>query len=209
MIPFYYLYMKSLKESLFDSKTQTMESLFDRDLVTKEPIGNQLKNIVFFDGQLVYRIFQGSKRLIYTGDYVFNNALHIFDWDKVKKDLKKWKGDKIDLGLYAYANSTKYIMRTAETNKKTEDFARLIMSIPFTEEYHFGSFNSRFRDEFIPKLSEYILPRYKDFKPYMNQFYFDILTRSYGFSIVVRYGAMNPDRDPEVLRWEFLKLNSE
>ncbi len=30
--------MKSLQESLFDSKTQTMESLFDKDLITKDPL---------------------------------------------------------------------------------------------------------------------------------------------------------------------------
>lgn len=36
--------MKSLKESLFDSKTQTMESLFDKDLITdKLPIEKEIK----------------------------------------------------------------------------------------------------------------------------------------------------------------------
>lgn len=181
------------------------ESLFDRDLVEKEPISNQLKNLVVFDGQWVYKLRQGLSRVIIpTGDYDGNNALGVIDWKAVKKDLKKWGGDKIDLGLYAYANADRYIMRTTETNKKTEDFARLIMSIPFTEEYYFGSFNSRFCDEFIPKLSKYILPQY------MDQFYFYIMTLSrFGLVVVVKYGAMNPERDPEVLRWEFLKKSDD
>lgn len=188
--------MKTLKESLFDD-----------DLVEKEVPGHCLKDLVFFDGQLVYRIFKGSKRLIYTGDYVRNNALYIFDWNKVKKDLKKFGGDKIDLRLYAYASSNEYVMRTTETNKKSEDFARLILSIPFIEEYQFGGFNSRFRYEFIPKLEDYMLPQYKNPKSsYISRFYFDFITQSkYSLRVVVRYGNNSSD-DPEVLSWEFLKL---
>ena len=133
------------------------ESLFDRDLVEKEPIDNQLKDIVLFDGQWVYKLRQGlSKVIIPTGDYDGNNALGVIDWKEVKKDLKKWGGDKIDLGQYAYANADKFIMRNTDTNKKTEDFTRLILSIPYTEEYYFGGFNSRFREEFTPKLDKYI-----------------------------------------------------
>lgn len=36
--------MKNLKESLFTSKTQTMESLFDKDLVEKD-IFSELKDL--------------------------------------------------------------------------------------------------------------------------------------------------------------------
>ncbi len=182
------------------------ESLFDRDLIEKEVPGHQLKDIVFFDGQWVYRLRKGySQVIIPVEDYDKDNALSIIDWKKVRWDLKKWGGNKINLGLYAYASADKYNIRNTETTKKTEDFARLILTIPYIEEYNFGGFNSRFCEEFVPKLTEYILPEYR-FKSYMKQFYFDIITRSkFGITIVVKYGRYNPSNDPEVLRWEFVK----
>lgn len=185
------------------------ESIFDRDLVEKEPIGNQLKDIVLFDGQWVYKLRHGlSNVIIPTGDYEENNALSVIDWKAVKKDLKRWGGDKVNLGQYAYANADKYIMRNADTNKKTEDFARLILSIPYAEEYYFGGFNSRFREEFTPKLDKYILPEYKD-ESRDKYFYFKVDCRSrFGCFITLNYGGYNPYNpvnDPEVLRWEFIK----
>jgi len=186
------------------------ESLFDRDLIEKDVPGHQLKDIMFFDGQCVYKLRQGLSRVIIpTGDYDRDNALGAIDWKEVKKDLKKWGGDKIDLGRYAYANADKYIMRNSDTNKKTEDFARLILSIPYTEEYYFGGFNSRFREEFTPKLDKYILSEYKD-ESRGKCFYFEVDCRSrFGCSISLYYGGYNPANDPEVLRWEFMKKTDD
>ena len=183
--------MKSLKESLFDSKAQTMESLFDRDLVEKDIPGHQLKDLVFFDGQWVYK-------LLSKDSFGFKNphALEIIDWKQVRKDLKKWGGDKIDLGLYAYANADAHNIRNADTNKKTENFARLIMSIPYIEEVKFGEFNSRFRDEFLKKLDSYILPNWK------QDFHFELMTGRYGLNFTLHYA---PWGDQELLRFEFLK----
>ena len=78
--------MKSLKESLFD-----------KDLVKKDIPGHQLKDLVYFDGQWVYR-------LLSKDSFGFKNphVLEIIDWKRVRQNLKKWGGDKIDLGLYAY-----------------------------------------------------------------------------------------------------------
>ena len=189
--------MKSLKESLLDSKTQTMESLFDRDLVEKDIPGHQLKDLVFFDGQWVYRLRKGLSRVIIPiKDYDKDNALDMIDWKKVKQDLKKWGGDKIDLGLYAYANADALIMRNVDTNKKTENFARLIMSIPYIEEVKFGEFNSRFKDEFLKKLDSYILPNWK------RDFCFDLMTSRSGLVFSLRYISW---RNQELLRFEFLK----
>lgn len=183
------------------------ESLFDRDLVEKEPIDNQLKDIFVFDGQWVYRLRHGLNNVIIpTGGYDENNALGVIDWKAVKKDLKKWGGDKVNLGQYAYANADKDIMRTTETNKKSEDFARLILSIPYIEEYKFGGFNGRFRKEFTQKLNNYILPKYK--VPRDKYFYFRISYGSrWGCYITLNYRGADPDptNDPELLRWEFLK----
>ena len=192
----YFLYMKSL-----------VESLFDNDLVQKEIPGHQLKDIVFFDGQWVYRLRKGySKIIIPIEGYDKDNALGVIDWKKVRQDLKKWGGNKINLGLYAYANADEYNIRNTETTKKTEDFARLILTIPYIEEYHFGEFNSRFRDEFIPKLDEYILPQYKQ---HMKHFYFDINSRSkFGMTVALKYGCESYNFstfDTEVLRFEFVK----
>ena len=175
------------------------ESLFDKDLVQKEISGHQLKDLMFFDGQIVYRVKNGSHLVGDGADLIQDgikgpNILEIIDWGKVKKDLKKWDGNKIDLGLYGYVNSGQIIMRNAQTNKKTEDFARLILSIPFIEEYHFDSYNSRFRDEFEEKLTEYILPQWR------NMFYWNVACFPYGCEISILY------KNRKIyLKFEFLK----
>lgn len=168
------------------------ESLFDRDLVQKEVPGHQLKDIVFFDGQWVYRLLDKS-----NFGFKQPHILEIIDWGKVRKDLKKFQGDKIDLGLYAYASADQHNIRNTDTNKKTEAFAKLILSIPFVSEVHFGGYNSRFRDEFVQKLNEYILPSRKDF-------HFELTTTRIGVIFTVHYG---PWGDQELLRFEFVKYS--
>ena len=174
------------------------ESLFDTDLIDKIA-GKQLKDIAFFDGQWVYRLssMAGWPSLVQKRTGIKgNNALEVIDWKKVRKDLKKFGGDKIDLGLYAFANANKLVIRNTETNKKTENFARLILSIPYGEEYYWGGFNSRFRDEFIPKLNEYILPEKR------NNWYWVMDCRSkFGFNITLHF----QESAEEWLRFEFIK----
>ena len=62
--------MKSLKESLFDSKTQTMESLFDKDLIQKEP---------------------GTLNVIvaYLTNYIKKDQTTMRDWLNCLDDIKK------------------------------------------------------------------------------------------------------------------------
>ena len=172
-----------------------VESLFDKDLAQKGVPGFQLKDIVFFDGQWVYKYQHPNLKK--------NNVLEIIDWKKVRADLKKWGGDKIDLGRYAYANADAWIIRNSETVRKTENFARLIMSIPYAEECYFGSFNSRFRDEFLLKLNKYILPEYG---PDYPGFHFDIVTTRFGLVITIEY---DPTGDEKYLRFEFLKKSDD
>ena len=174
--------MKSLKESLFD-----------KDLIKRSPELYQLKNLVTFDGQWVLRLDDWQKRLV---DIKVNNVLSIIDWRKVKQDLKKLGGEDIDLGLYPYANSSDTNVRTAETNKKTEMFARLIMSIPYTEELHLTGFNSRFRDEFLPKLNDYILKEYRD-----KEFSFEEYNSRYALVFTLKH----PATIAEFLRFEFVE----
>ena len=176
------------------------ESLFDQDIVQKDIPGHKLKDIAFFDGQWVYR---------YQAPFLkTNNALEVIDWNMVRKDLKKYGGDKIDLGLYAYANADQYNIRNAQTNKKTEMFAKLIMSIPYICEYKFASYNAQFRDEFLKELNKYIFPdKLKTKGPFHKYtgFYFDLISDSkFGFAIVLKYG---PTGDEEYLRFEFVKYS--
>ena len=181
--------MKTLKESLFDT-----------DLVQKDVPGHKLKDIVYFDGQWVYR---------YQAPFLkTNNALEVIDWNMVRKDLKKYGGDKIDLGLYAYPNADQRIIRNSQTVKKTEDLARLILSIPYVSEYKFGYYNDKFRDEFLKELNKYIFPdklgTEKSFHIHTG-FYFDVISDSkWVFAIVLKYG---PTGGEEYLRFEFLKYS--
>lgn len=188
------------------------ESLFDKDLVEK-PAGHQLNDIAFFDGQWVYRVVEPTRKKL---DIKGNNALEVIDWKKVRKDLKKIGGDKIDLGLYAYASADKHIIRNTETNKKTEDFARLILSIPYGEEYYWGGFNSRFRDEFEPLLDSYILPqkRTQQSGDIRSGWYWEIDCRSrFGFNITLHFNESThyygEGAGVEWLRFEFIKRSDD
>lgn len=166
------------------------ESLFDVDLADK-PVGHRLNDIVFFDGQWVYRLLDKN-----SFGFKHPHILEIIDWKKVHKDLKLFGGDKINLGLYAYANADHHNIRNVDTNKKTESFAKLILSIPFASDVNFGGYNSRFRDEFVPKLDGYILP------PERNDFHFELTTTRFGVIFTVHY---SPWGDQELLRFEFVK----
>ena len=182
----------------FDPKyINITESLFDKDLVTRD-ITSSIKDDVFFDGQWVARLRKGmSKVFIPIEGISKDNVLEVIDWKKVKKDLKLFGGTNLDLGLYAYANNSEHNIRTVETTKKTEDFARLIMSVPCVEKINFNGYNSRFRDEITPRLNSYILPEFK------HKFYFDCLTSKYTFSVVLKCPSSGSWDD--LLRFEFEK----
>ena len=176
----------------FKNLNGTNESLFDTDLVQKEPSGYRIKNDAYFDGQWVYRLRYNSIGI--KG----RNCLEVIDWRKAKTDLKKYHGEDIDLGLYAYANSSSENIKTLETDKKTEPFAKLIMSIPLVEECRWGEFNSRFRDELEEKLNEYIVDKWK------GTFKFYVVTSKYTL-----YVSVKTDEYPhhDMLRWEFAKYS--
>jgi hypothetical protein len=180
-----------------------VESLFDTDLVQKKVPVHQIKDIAFFDGQWVLRLAPGFP--IPKQD----NALGVIDWKKVVKDVKEFGGQKIDLGMYAYANASNTNIRTVQSTKKTELFARLLMCIPFLEECRFGEFNSRFRDEMCQKLDQYILPEWKGEKRGINgntKFHFDIITSKWTIAVCLTYG---PYGNTDLLRWEFEKLKDD
>lgn len=66
--------MKSLKESLFDSETQTMESLFDSDIVSKD---------------LTFEDFYKFTKCYFSGSSGGYYAYDVFRVDKLKQDFGK------------------------------------------------------------------------------------------------------------------------
>ncbi len=91
--------MKTLRESLFDSKAQMTESLFDNDLTTRElPYQKLLKGIISKDD--ILNFIEGS----YEGDFlniknpVFLKWCHEF-WNKEVGDKN---GDILRVGFYAW-----------------------------------------------------------------------------------------------------------
>lgn len=70
--------MKNLKESLFDSKTQTTESLFDKDLVEKD-IFSELKDLRgFFEAADVWNAKQQHSK--YEGTYAFKDPQRLNEY---------------------------------------------------------------------------------------------------------------------------------
>ena len=187
------------------------ESLFDKDLVQQEPTGFQLNDYLVFDGQWVYRT---SRSECITNDDIEAvrdagvkglNVLEIINWKKVKQDLKKYKGDLLDLGMYAYASSSSSNMRTVETTRKTEDLVRLMLTIPFTKELPEHSAASgtinEFTKEFRRKMNEYIFPKFKG--GFSALFYFDITIGKYNVFVTLNFYPTKT----QWLRFEFLNLN--
>ena len=182
------------------------ESLFDKDLVEKDVPGHQLVDLVFYDGEEVRRLnnkVSGNINAVKAGMPSAVHGLGAINWTKVRRDLKKNKGENIDLGLYAYWNNDQYRVRTNETIKKTEMFARLIMCLPYHEECRFGAFNSRWRDEFEELLSEYIVDKSPTGAPGKESYKLQVETSNVGVDIVlysIGYECV------ELVRWSFLKL---
>lgn len=187
------------------------ESLFDKDLVQQEPTGFQLKDYLAFDGQWVYRtsrsecITNENIEAVRDAGVKGLNVLEIINWKKVKQDLKKYKGDGSDLGMYAYASPSSSNMRTAETTRKTEDLARLMLTIPFTKElpeYSAASWTiNEFTKEFRRKMNEYIFPKFKG--GFSTLFYFDIMIGKYNIFVGLNFYPTKT----QWVRFEFLKLN--
>ena len=200
--------MRTLQESLFDSETQTMESLFDKDIVTNsDKVGYQLKDQVFYDGELLRRLKGNYDLDMRVGLPGWPHVLGLIDWKKVKKDLNKFDGKDIDLGLYAHYNTDKYKIHNAETKSKTEAFARLILCIRTAEECQFDSYNSRFRDELSEKLNEYLVEKTGTGAPTKKLFSFDVETKHNEIDVVLWHNGY--DRRSDMARWEFLKLREE
>ena len=148
--------MKSLKESLFDSKNQTvMESLFDKDLVEK--------NLpVFGDYYVVDKI--ESHFVGFTGFYdnnvsetIQNQVMKNFDYTKLKRDIKPVNLKKIQ----GYDN---------ETLENLQYIIALIndIVIPEGERSSWNIFSEILKDEL-----NIILKKYKNTKygrPFMTMF---------------------------------------
>lgn len=182
------------------------ESLFDKDLVEKD-IAYQLKNTMIFDGQYVYPAHKDV--LVDMGlNPNSNHVLDVIDWKKVRKDLKEYGGDKLDLGLYEYSHINN--IRTADVVKKTEMFAKLILILPYGESIVLGSYNSRFRDEFEDILNKYIKPEYFETKKsrrhsatyYPSAFYFEVIVNHWGVDVCLHHYMFGDQQD--LLKWEFL-----
>lgn len=184
------------------------ESLFDKDIVTNSnKVGHQLKDQVFYDGEVLRRLKGNFGYDAYVGLPGWPHALGLIDWKKVKGDLKKFGGKDIDLGMYAHYNTDKYRIHNVDTKPKTEAFARLILSIRTVEECQLNSYNSRFRDELSEKLNEYLVEKTGTGAPTKNLFHFDVETKHNQIDIVLWHKGY--DRSLEVIRWEFLKLRDE
>lgn len=179
-----------------------VESLFDKDIIQKDVEGHQIKDVANFDGQWVYRIKRGQQVNLYFEKIKDNNVLEVLDWNKIRKDLKRHKGDKIDLGMYPWAGSDGFNIKNAKTDKKTEMLARFIMSIPTIEKLEFGGFNRKWREEIEGILNEYILPQFRGVKSgwsYTN-FYWTSAVSKYTLAISLRYGSYG---DQDLIRLEF------
>lgn len=184
------------------------ESLFDKDIVTNSnKVGYQLKDQVFYDGEVLRRLKGNFGYDAYVGLPGWPHALGLIDWKKVKGDLKKFGGKDIYLGMYAHYNTDKYRIHNVDTKPKTEAFARLILCIRTAEECQLNSYNSRFRDELSEKLNEYLVEKTGTGAPTRNLFHFDVETKHNQIDIVLWYKGY--DRSLEVIRWEFLKLRDE
>ena len=184
------------------------ESLFDKDIVTNSnKVGHQLKDQVFYDGEVLKRLKGNYNYDFYVGLPGWPHALGLIDWNKVKGDLKKFGGKDIDLGMYAHYNTDKYKIHNTDTKPKTEAFARLILCIRTGEECQLNSYNSRFRDELSEKLNEYLVEKTGTGAPTKKLFYFDVETKHNQIDIVLWHKGY--DKSLEVIRWEFLKLRDE
>ncbi len=116
--------MKSLVESLFDSKTQTMESLFDKDLVTK--------TIKFGDWfEFRYNTPFKTKPII---DAFYVNAL--------KQDLKIKGRDKFEVIINAVRKIVENIsIIGGESSEQLGDKIKEKIDPYLTTQYSNGSYN--------------------------------------------------------------------
>jgi len=84
--------MKTLRESLFDSKTQMTESLFDKDLATRElPYQKLLKERISKDD--ILNFIEGSYGRDNIKNPTFRNWCH---------DFRNKEGDILGVGFYAW-----------------------------------------------------------------------------------------------------------
>ena len=145
MIPFYYLSMKSL-----------LESIFDTDKNIKSETGYHLKDHYKFDGQMVCR---RSKLERLDRKPKPDNYLKYIDWAKVKNEAKKYDALKFDLGLYSYY-ATDTFDRSRDALEKSEMMARLLMCVPLPDPIEVRGYNSRFVDDMIKYLSQFTSGEY-------------------------------------------------
>ena len=186
------------------------ESLFDKDAITNsDDIGYQLKDQVFYDGEILHRLTGVWNLAALAGVPGQPHALIMIDWKKVKADLKKYKGQNIDLGLYAHYNSDKYKIHNATTKVKTEAFARLILSIRTAEKCNFESYNHNqaFERDLCDKLNKYIVEKTLTGAPAKDSFYFKVETKHNALNVLFYNRGYYSNY--ELIRWEFLKLRDE
>lgn len=130
-----------------------VESIFDDDLISKNPDTYQLKKDFIFDGQIVFR----SRRVPIVGEFTEKpNYLGAIDWRFLKKELRKLHAEHFDLGRYSYYNGGQNNDRSKDSITKTEMMARYILNIPMYNKWDKLGFNSRVRDELEDKLNRFI-----------------------------------------------------
>ena len=186
------------------------ESLFDKDVITNSnDIGYQLKDQVFYDGEILRRLGDEWYLAALAGVPGQPHALIMIDWKKVGVNLKKYKGQNIDLGLYAHYNTDKYKIHNTATKVKTEAFARLILSMRMAEKCDFESYNHNqtFERDLCDKLNKYIVEKTVTGAPAKDSFYFKVETKHNALTVL--FYSQGYDRNYELIRWEFLKLRDE
>jgi hypothetical protein len=174
-----------------------VESIFDDDLVEKNPDLYSLKRDFMFDGQLISR----SRVVAVDGEFSHKpNYLGAIDWKLLKKKLADLKAIDYDLGKYPYYNSGPSYMRTRDSVEKTEMVARYILNMPLKNKLMKSSYNSWVRDEMEDKLNVFI--------DNLNLYKFDVFISENLYYIQVRLLAnnANSNRSEEVIRWDFAYL---
>lgn len=168
--------MKSLSESLFDSETQTMESLFDNDLVSKDI---KFRDLYEFE----YYSFSGANR----GYYAFDNLMV----SKLKKDFSR-----IPSILHTSDCKTKFIDNNDRQSRNRTFIANILLYLINEFDMSMGDKNRMYRfyyhddevNETLSKLCGYLINKLYTYRVGDRPIYIDARYDETSKNITIRIG---------------------